>query len=151
MDRRHILLEGSLNLRDLGGYASRDGRVVRSGCVFRSDELHALTDADLDIVRGLGIRVVFDLRNATERDARPNRLPGEVELLERASPSANVESRTTEEQIARDELPAALVRAAAAQRRARCGQPAADCADVRATAGDCGKGGQRRPRDATGG
>ena len=58
-------------------------------------------------MRGLGIRVVFDLRNATERDARPNRLPGEVELLERASPSANVESRTTEEQIARDELPTA--------------------------------------------
>jgi protein-tyrosine phosphatase len=107
VDRRHILLEGSLNLRDLGGYPSADGRVIRSGCVFRSDELHALTDADLEIVGGLGIRVVFDLRNPVERSARPNRLPGEIELLERESPSANVESRTTEEQIARDELPTA--------------------------------------------
>jgi protein-tyrosine phosphatase len=41
------LLEGSLNLRDIGGYASADGRVVRTGCLYRSDELHALTDADL--------------------------------------------------------------------------------------------------------
>ena len=99
-----MLLEGSLNLRDIGGYATADGHVVRTGCLYRSDELHALTDADLEVVGALGIRVVFDLRNAAERSARPNRLPVDVELLERFSPSPNV-PRTTEEQITQNELP----------------------------------------------
>src|SRR4051812_30498731 len=107
VERRHILLEGSLNLRDLGGYESRDGRRVRTGCVFRSDELHALTDADLETVAELGIRVLFDLRNAQERTARPNRLPHRIEVLERASPATGTDTRTTEEQIARGELPEA--------------------------------------------
>ena len=105
MERRHILLEGSLNLRDLGGYETADGRWIRSGCVFRSDELCSLTDADLEAVGALGIKVVFDLRNSNERTARPNRLPADVELLERTSPSAGGDVRTTEEQIALGELP----------------------------------------------
>ena len=107
MEPRHILLEGSLNLRDLGGYESRDGRRIRMGCIFRSDELHALTDADLETVGGLGIRVLFDLRNAEERTARPNRLPHPIEVLERVSPATGTDVRTTEEQIARGELPEA--------------------------------------------
>jgi protein-tyrosine phosphatase len=102
---RHIPLEGNLNLRDIGGYLADDGRRVRRGCLFRSDELHALTDADLVTVAGLGIRVVFDLRNAAERDARPNRLPADVELLERVSPSTTDATLTPEEQIAGGSLP----------------------------------------------
>jgi protein-tyrosine phosphatase len=100
LQRRHILLEGSLNLRDLGGYESADGRLVRAGCVFRSDELHALTDADVAVISSLGIRVLFDLRNAHERIARPNRLPTGVEVLERTSPSTTGVTRTTDELIA---------------------------------------------------
>jgi protein-tyrosine phosphatase len=107
VQKRHVLLEGCLNLRDLGGYETADGRRVRFGCVFRSDELHALTDADLEAVGRLGIRVVFDLRNVDERDARPNRLPPGVEVLERATPSTGGDTRTTEQQIMRGELPLA--------------------------------------------
>jgi protein-tyrosine phosphatase len=102
---RHIPLEGNLNLRDLGGYETDDGRRVRRGCLFRSDELHALTDSDLAAVAGLGIRVVFDLRNAEERVARPNRLPPDVELLERVSPSTGGAVLTPEQQIATGALP----------------------------------------------
>jgi protein-tyrosine phosphatase len=102
---RHILLEGNLNLRDLGGYTGADGRQIRRGCVFRSDELHRLTDADLVAVSALGIRVLFDLRNHSERVARPNRLPGNVEVLERVSPSTTGDVSTPEEQIATGALP----------------------------------------------
>jgi protein-tyrosine phosphatase len=105
VDTRHLLLEGCLNLRDVGGYEAADGRHVRGGCVFRSDELHALTDADLEAVAALGIRVVFDLRNVDERAARPNRLPDGVEVLERMTPSTQGPTPSTEEQIVRDELP----------------------------------------------
>jgi protein-tyrosine phosphatase len=106
MDGRHVQLQGSFNLRDLGGYDTLDGRRVRTGCLFRSDELAALTDVDVELVAQLGIRVLFDLRNADERDARPNRLPPGVEVLERASPSATPgPTHTTEEQIALGTLP----------------------------------------------
>ena len=107
MRERHVPLEGCLNLRDLGGYGTADGRRVRFGCLFRSDELHALTDADLEAVGALGIRVVFDLRNVDERDARPNRLPPGVEVLERVTPSSGGDTRTTEQQIIQGLLPAA--------------------------------------------
>jgi len=101
VESRLVRLEGCLNLRDIGGYATADGRTVRTGCLFRSDELHALTDADLVAVADLGIKVVFDLRNHAERQARPNRLPADVELLERASPSTlRGATYTAEEQIA---------------------------------------------------
>jgi protein-tyrosine phosphatase len=105
VEGRHIQLEGSLNLRDLGGYEVPDGRTVRTGCVFRSDELHRLTDADLEAVASLGIRVVFDLRSEHERRSRPSRLPADVELLERTSAWSGGDVRTTEQQIAAGELP----------------------------------------------
>jgi protein-tyrosine phosphatase len=107
VETRHVLLEGCLNLRDIGGYETAGGRHVRVGCVFRSDELHKLTDDDLTAVAALGIRVVFDLRNIDERTARPNRLPDGVDLLERVTPSTQGPTRTTEEQIVRNELPMA--------------------------------------------
>jgi protein-tyrosine phosphatase len=107
VETRHVLLEGSLNLRDIGGYETADGRHVRVGCVFRSDELHRLTDDDLVAVAALGVQVVFDLRNVDERTARPNRLPPGVELLERVTPSTQGPTRTTEEQIVANELPMA--------------------------------------------
>ena len=44
-------LEGCLNFRDLGGYAARDGRKVRTGRLYRSDALHHMTRADVRRVR----------------------------------------------------------------------------------------------------
>ena len=78
---RRIPFEGSLNFRDLGGYPTADGRRVRWGLVFRSDGLDQLTDADLDRLRGLGIRVVHDFRFELERQRRPSRLPEDGSIL----------------------------------------------------------------------
>jgi len=36
-------LEGLCNFRDLGGYPTVDGRVVRRGRLYRSDALHRMT------------------------------------------------------------------------------------------------------------
>ncbi|HYD10575.1 MAG TPA: tyrosine-protein phosphatase [Acidimicrobiales bacterium] len=71
MSERRVALEGNMNLRDLGGYVGLDGRTVRWGLVFRSDALHALTAADIDVVRGLGLRAVFDLRRTVECERQP--------------------------------------------------------------------------------
>lgn len=66
MDRT-IDLEGCLNFRDLGGYPTADGRVVRWRQVFRSDALHHLTRRDVARLRGaLGLGTVIDLRSTAE-------------------------------------------------------------------------------------
>jgi len=73
--RRHVEMDGASNFRDLGGYATEDGHHVRWGLFFRSDDLSELSDADLERLRGLGIRLVCDFRGADERAAAPDRLP----------------------------------------------------------------------------
>jgi len=66
---RHLDLEGASNFRDLGGYPTADGRVVRWRRIFRSNHLGHLTPADIDVVRGLGVRSAFDFRGRDERAA----------------------------------------------------------------------------------
>jgi len=75
--RRHLALEGAPNFRDLGGYATEDGRTVKWGLFFRSDNLHHLTDADLEKMASLGIRLVCDFRSPEEKAEEPDRLPAE--------------------------------------------------------------------------
>src|SRR3954453_6099989 len=73
---RLVALEGALNWRDLGGYRTADGRVTKWDRVYRSDGLDQLTDADLDVVAELGIKLVFDFRVDREVDEFPSRLVG---------------------------------------------------------------------------
>jgi protein-tyrosine phosphatase len=63
---RRIPLEAGFNFRDLGGHETTGGRRVRAGVLYRADTLHRLTAADLDVLRGLGLRTVVDLRTRTE-------------------------------------------------------------------------------------
>jgi protein tyrosine/serine phosphatase len=64
---RFVSLDGCSNFRDLGGWATRAGRRVRSGLVFRSDGLHELSTRDVAHLRErVGIRAVIDLRTPTE-------------------------------------------------------------------------------------
>ena len=89
--RRHAGMQGAPNFRDLGGYATEDGGRVRWGLFFRSDDLSELSDADLERMRELGIRLVCDFRGPDERAAAPDRLPAadppEIALLEISDPS----------------------------------------------------------------
>ncbi len=66
---RHLNLAGASNFRDLGGYTARDGRAVRWRQIFRSNHLGHLTEADIEVLRGLGVRRAFDFRGTEERVA----------------------------------------------------------------------------------
>jgi protein-tyrosine phosphatase len=66
---RHINLAGASNFRDLGGYPTEDGRAVRWRQIFRSNHLGHLTGADIEALRGLGLRTAFDFRGTEERAA----------------------------------------------------------------------------------
>jgi len=64
---RHLNLSGASNFRDLGGYPGKDGRIVRWRQIFRSNHLGRLTEADIELLRPLGLRSAFDFRGAEER------------------------------------------------------------------------------------
>jgi protein-tyrosine phosphatase len=66
---RHLNLAGASNFRDLGGYPARDGRKIRWRQLFRSNHLGHLTDADITVLRGLGVKSAFDFRGTEERTA----------------------------------------------------------------------------------
>jgi len=68
-------LAGARNFRDAGGYSVPDGRRVRRHRLFRSGELSRLTEQDVAILEGLGLRELFDLRSPAERLDRPGRWP----------------------------------------------------------------------------
>ncbi|SVA56949.1 uncharacterized protein METZ01_LOCUS109803, partial [marine metagenome] len=44
---RKLPLKGAHNFRELGGYRTQDNKSVKWGILFRSDELHDLTEEDI--------------------------------------------------------------------------------------------------------
>ena len=66
---RHLKLEGASNFRDLGGYTTADGRALKWRRIFRSNHLGHLTEEDVKVVRGLGVKSAFDFRGTQERVA----------------------------------------------------------------------------------
>ena len=67
---RLVTLEAVHNFRDMGGYATADGRHVRPRRLFRADGLDRLTPADIETIRPLGLNTVIDLRTDGEVERR---------------------------------------------------------------------------------
>src|SRR5579863_8921780 len=62
-----IELQGAVNVRDLGGLPTEDGRETVSGRLLRSDNLQELSSADVEkLVRDIGLTTVVDLRSTAE-------------------------------------------------------------------------------------
>jgi protein-tyrosine phosphatase len=70
---RLLPLEGVRNFRDLGGYQGHGGQTVRWGKLFRSSRLSGLTAGDRLRVADLGLGLVVDFRQASEREREPSR------------------------------------------------------------------------------
>src|ERR1700691_5950862 len=65
---RHVVLDGAVNVRDIGGYRSSScGLEVTRGRLFRGDSLSQLTDLDTERLDQLGLRTVIDFRTPGER------------------------------------------------------------------------------------
>lgn len=73
MERR-IVLGKMLNLRDLGGYPTADGRTTRWGTLLRGDNPMGLTDADAQLLLERNITTILDLRSPGEREHLPDEL-----------------------------------------------------------------------------
>ncbi|MDO8714391.1 MAG: tyrosine-protein phosphatase [Polynucleobacter sp.] len=66
------------NLRDLGGYATKNGDVVVRGMAYRSNEFYAMDAEDLIKLQALKLKTDYDLRTSAEIDAQPDNIPPEI-------------------------------------------------------------------------
>ena len=70
---RHLRFPGTINFRDMGGYATADGGRVARRRLFRSGHLAHVEPDALPEIAALNITLVCDFRIDEERDEHPNR------------------------------------------------------------------------------
>ncbi|MGJ8557832.1 MAG: tyrosine-protein phosphatase [Sulfitobacter geojensis] len=73
---RHIALQGSYNIRDLGGYVTARGTPIPLRRFLRADCLHRLEPGGTDHLVGEGLRCVIDLRTGSEVANAPSLFDG---------------------------------------------------------------------------
>ncbi len=99
-----ISLDGAVNVRDLGGLPTVDGRTTKAGVLLRADNLQDLTEQDVGTLLDAGVGTVIDLRTKPELeitgpgpltqthvahkhlDLIPHGFDGRSELVERTIP-----------------------------------------------------------------
>jgi protein-tyrosine phosphatase len=68
----HLMIEGSYNVRDLGGYPTTDGRATRAKVFIRAGNLDKVSPAAQQQLIEYGVKTVIDLRNEWETEHFPN-------------------------------------------------------------------------------
>ena len=69
---RNLAVEGSYNVRDLGGYPTADGHHTRWKVLVRAGNLDKVSAAGCQYLTDYGIKTVIDLRDEWEVDDFPN-------------------------------------------------------------------------------
>lgn len=68
-------IKSVVNLRDVGGYPTKTGEVVRRGLAYRSNELNPVSPESMKKIAELGLIYDFDLRTNEEVKEKPDELP----------------------------------------------------------------------------
>lgn len=76
---RHLDWAGCVNVRDLGGLRTADGRRTAPGRLVRADALERLTPEGWAAAATFGVQTVVDLRNDDERGTDVARRPPDIE------------------------------------------------------------------------
>ena len=63
------------NFRDLGGYTGINGRKLKWGVLYRSDNLHRLKKSYFEAFNSLNLKTIFDFRSSFEKSHEPNHFP----------------------------------------------------------------------------
>ena len=79
-ENRRLAWDGCINVRDLGGLRTRDGRVTRWGAVVRSDHPARLTAAGWSALHAHGIRTIITLCTLGMTEDVPDTAPRPSDL-----------------------------------------------------------------------
>ena len=69
------------NLRDMGGYETVNGDVIKKHLLYRSSQLSKISESDMIKLSDLNLKNSLDLRTEAERTDRPEELPAGVRYL----------------------------------------------------------------------
>lgn len=70
---KRIPLQGINNTRDLGGFETVDGRVIKKHRLIRSGELAKLTSSDIEVLKNeYNLKKIVDLRTDMEMEHKPD-------------------------------------------------------------------------------
>lgn len=108
---RRIVLENAHNLRDLGGYATKDNMATRWHVLYRSDSLNALTPDEWKYLYLNGIRTIVDLRSKAEADDFKIEFPKEYKLAYKHCPVQSVEVELDKEELSKFTLESSMEKA----------------------------------------
>ncbi|WP_054718256.1 tyrosine-protein phosphatase [Lacticaseibacillus manihotivorans] len=72
---RILSIPGSINLRELGGYATESGQYLKWHKLLRSGSLGHLRHEAGDMLEDYGVIFDIDLRSDSEVQTRPDRIP----------------------------------------------------------------------------
>lgn len=81
---KHVPIEGTHNVRDLGGLPTIDGKSTRWNLLYRSDALSYVTPAGWQQLMDYGVRMVIDLRSEQEAKYIPIKTPNEIVYFHRS-------------------------------------------------------------------
>lgn len=70
---RLVNLDGTYNFRDCGGYETIEGRRVKWGLLYRSDQLSNISERDITFLKNMGLKTIVDYRSKSEASAAPNK------------------------------------------------------------------------------
>src|SRR5690242_5341857 len=92
MSERVLLIEGSSNIRDIGGYITRDGGVTRWKTVVRSASMDAITALGQQQLLDYGVKHIIDLRDVRETESTPNVFAQSTSVQYRNCPVVGVDA-----------------------------------------------------------
>jgi len=78
---RNISFKKVVNFRDIGGLITSEGKTVKWGKIFRSDNLSTLKDKEFEKFKALHIKTVYDLRTPSEIAPKQDNLPDNVNYI----------------------------------------------------------------------
>lgn len=81
---RHINVKGGYNIRDIGGYKTSDGGIVKWRKLFRAGLLSRIDMSQPELMSSLSLRSICDFRTLAEQEASPDSWH-ELEKLKRYS------------------------------------------------------------------
>lgn len=70
---RHIDIKGGYNIRDLGGYRTKDDLTIRWRKIFRSGLITHIPDKALEKTKDLRLKTICDFRAEDEQSANPDK------------------------------------------------------------------------------